>query len=280
MRSYFLVTCLPLLCLPHQAVAQAVGNVAAVNPATQGTAPGGAARALGVGAPIVNRERIVTAGEGNAQIVFTASSTMSIGRNSAVTIDRYVFNAGAGAGEQAISVGKGVLRFVGGGVSHGAGATIRSPVATVGIRGGVATIAVGGECGLLAMNQFGVLSVSNAINRVAITRSGYGVCVNSPNLPIPEAKPISAETFSRLMAQIGSGPGQTGGSRSPPTNAQAQQVLGDRRPPNNPGRPAGTPGLDSLDLPRTGNSIVQSGAEGRNQPQPQPEIFIVCPSCD
>jgi hypothetical protein len=69
--------------------AERVGNVGAVNAAAFGTPPVAARRALAVGLGVEKGERIDTSGEGNAQITFNDSSTLTVGRNSSVTIDDF-----------------------------------------------------------------------------------------------------------------------------------------------------------------------------------------------
>ena len=123
------------------AVAQNVGNVGAVNPQATGTPPSAsAAHALAIGGSVVNREKIVTSAEGTTQVSFIDKSTLNVGRNSSVVIDKFVYDQSAGTGEMATSMTKGVLRFVGGQVSHTNGASVKTPVATIGIRGGTMTI--------------------------------------------------------------------------------------------------------------------------------------------
>src|SRR5690606_29607686 len=53
---------------------------------------------------------------------------------------------GAGGGRFATRLTKGALRFVGGEISHTAGATINTPVATLGIRGGAAFVTHDAVC--------------------------------------------------------------------------------------------------------------------------------------
>ncbi|MBI1869017.1 MAG: FecR domain-containing protein [Methylocystis sp.] len=250
------------------AEAQSVGNVGAVNQTARGTAPGQSARALSIGAGVVNRERVETSGAGNAQIVFLDKSTMTIGRNSAVTIDRFVYDANAGGGAQSVSLAKGVLRFVGGEVSHGAGANVRTPTASVGVRGGIGLFALGGPQGTLIVNQYGVLTVANQSGSVTLSRPGFGVYVPSSNGPISEPFLVPAEMIAWLNAQLGSGPGQAGGATDPPTNSEAQQRLGDSQPPSDLASQADTPGLDMLNLFWTGNAFVQSRAGVVHHPLP------------
>src|SRR6195952_1462308 len=100
------------------AAAQQVGTAAAVNPASIAKAPGSGLRTLTIGASVVHNERIQTTGSGSVQLLFLDKTSMSIGPNSDVTIDEYVFDPNANTGKMAVTVGKGLMRFVGGQVGH------------------------------------------------------------------------------------------------------------------------------------------------------------------
>ena len=78
--------------------------------------------------------------------MFNDKSTLTIGPNSNLVIDDFVYNPGAGGGKFAASLTKGALRFVGGQISHTAGATINTPVASLGIRGGAAFVTHDSAC--------------------------------------------------------------------------------------------------------------------------------------
>jgi hypothetical protein len=67
-------------------------------------------------------------------------SALSIAPNSEVVIDEFVYNPGEGSGRMVTSLTKGALRFVGGQLSHGGQATVNTPSATIGIRGGTSII--------------------------------------------------------------------------------------------------------------------------------------------
>jgi hypothetical protein len=135
-RTYSLVTLLLLAAVP--ALAQKIGTTGAVKPEASGTAPGGATKTLNLGGEVVFRERIRTSSGGALQILFTDKSTMNIGPNSDITIDKFIYDPSKKTGELSATLAKGAMRFVGGQISHTAGATINTPVATIGIRGGVA----------------------------------------------------------------------------------------------------------------------------------------------
>ena len=136
---------LGLACMPAPAGAQTVGTTGAVNPASTGTEPGGGERTLKIGSSVVFKERIRTTGAGSLQVLFVDTTTLSIGPNSDMTIDEFVYNPNAGSGKFVASLSKGALRFVGGQISHKQGATIETPSATIGIRGGGAFIEVKGK---------------------------------------------------------------------------------------------------------------------------------------
>ncbi len=131
---------------PDGARSETVGTAAAVRPTSTGTPPGGSSRTLEIGTGIVSKERIQTSGAGSLQVMFNDKSTLTVGPNSNLVIDEFVYNPNAGGGRFAASLTKGALRFVGGQISHTAGATINTPVASLGIRGGAALVTHDAAC--------------------------------------------------------------------------------------------------------------------------------------
>lgn len=243
--------------------AERVGAVGAVNQAAQGTAPGGNRHTLAVGGGIENRERIETSASGSAQIVFNDTSTMTVGRNSAVTIDEFVYR-GAG-GRQGVSLAKGVMRFVGGGVSHEDGAIVRTPAASIGVRGGSMMARVGGECATLVVHQYGRVTVTGTRNEQILTRAGFGVCVDAHGL-VSDPYRVPASVVAEMSRQMSSDAKQTGGAAHPPSNREADLGLYQDRTPDFGPRT----GLDVVIPQWAGNAIVQSGANAGNQPAPTP----------
>src|SRR5687768_15805765 len=86
------------LCVAAAAQAQVVGTAGAVNPAARGSAPGSGTRVIEIGARVVHRERVTTSGEGTVQLVFIDKTSMSIGPNSDLVIDEFVYDPNAGTG--------------------------------------------------------------------------------------------------------------------------------------------------------------------------------------
>jgi hypothetical protein len=148
MKSAFaaLAAMLAVTLAPVSALSDTVGSAAAVKPASTGTPPGGSARTLKPGTTIFDRERIRTSGSGSLQVMFLDKTTLTIGPNSDVVIDEFVYRPGGSSNQFLASMTKGALRFVGGQISHNQGATITTPTATIGIRGGVALVTHDSKC--------------------------------------------------------------------------------------------------------------------------------------
>jgi hypothetical protein len=120
---------------PLPAAAQEIGTVAVVSPQLTGTPPGGARRALGLRASVVSNEVIETGPTGRAQLLFLDQSTLSIAPSTSLTLDRFVYDPQRQTGEMGIRLATGALRFIGGQTSRDRDAVIRTPGATLGIRG-------------------------------------------------------------------------------------------------------------------------------------------------
>jgi hypothetical protein len=141
------------------AAGTSIGVAAAVNPQTTGQPPGGPQRTIVIGNDIVHSERVTTGPDGQAQILFIDSSAFSVGPNSDIVIDEFVYDPATNTGRLAASATKGVFRFVGGKISKLAGdipVTVSTPSASIGIRGGMMSFTVDAE-GTTAVKNFGEL---------------------------------------------------------------------------------------------------------------------------
>lgn len=262
--------------------AQNAGRVVAVNPEARGTPPGGASRALAMGTNLVYREKIQTSANGSTQILFPDSSTLNVGRGSSVTIDEYVYDPNVGTGKMVASVGKGVLRFVGGQISHTAGMTIQTPVSTLGIRGGSVTIMYpippgfgGGDPNLanakgeLVVGHVGTTVIANNTGSVTL-QPGYATFVTGPNDPIPTPFLISDLTLSQILALLSSKPGQSGGAVDLPTDQMATRQGYGTTNLNNPNNPPGTDPLGYLSIFNGGDSAAKNKTQGDQTGQTVP----------
>lgn len=240
------------------AAAQTVGSVGASNPRSVGTPPRAKTRDLVIGASVVSNEHIQTSGEGTAHITFLDRTTLSLGRNSSVTIDKYVYDTDTGTGQLAASMAKGVMRFVGGQISHTTGAEVTTPVATIGVRGGMFSIMfVRG--GIIVVNSYGRVEGWNNVSRVSLWRPGYAIEIKGLNQPIGQPFLAPPGLVEEIFAATKSGFGQHGGAVHPPTDAMLARLgVGEGRLPNDP---ASSPGLDTIGIINTGAGFVANKSQ-------------------
>src|SRR4051812_49648460 len=82
-----------------------------------------------VGHDVIRNERIKTASIGQAQLLFTDQSTLTVARNSEILIDEFVFDPNKQSGNLAATVTTGVFRYVGGKISKQKDVTFKRPPA-------------------------------------------------------------------------------------------------------------------------------------------------------
>src|SRR5947209_15442545 len=88
---------------------QRVGVNSAVNPDVSGLPPGAPARQLVLGSDVVFKERITTSTQGQTQVLFLDKSALTVGPNSDVTVDEFIYDPTTGTGKLAMSAAQGVL---------------------------------------------------------------------------------------------------------------------------------------------------------------------------
>lgn len=94
-------------------------------------------RAAAPGEPVYLHDVVETAGDGSLGIVFSDESRLSIGPDTRLTVDEYVFAPAEGEASFLARMARGTLLFVSGliaKISPGA-AAVETPVGTLGIRG-------------------------------------------------------------------------------------------------------------------------------------------------
>ena len=253
--------------------AQESGKIAAVNQDATGTPPGGSSHTLVVGSGVVYKEKIQTTAEGSTQLLFPDQSTLNVGRNSSIVIDEYVYDPKTGSGSMLASVRQGALRFVGGQISHTTGVTVNTPVASLGIRGGVATVVypvtsnlasgdpnLAGCSGQLVIGHVGTLTLKNKVSEVTI-RPGFAACVNGANVPIAAPFRISDTVLANVVAALTSGPHQIGGAVTVPAKAFVVRNGIGTVILRNPAHPPGTDPLGYTSIFGGGNDVVRSKSQ-------------------
>lgn len=125
--------------LSGTASAESIGKaVSAVPSATY--SEGAAPQTIEVGTEFEQNDRILTDKDGAAEIEFVDGTSLTIGANSEVVLDKMIFD-GDKAKNATVNVVRGTLRFVTGTSDHSA-YQIKTPVATIGVRGTVIDISL------------------------------------------------------------------------------------------------------------------------------------------
>src|SRR6266446_9404584 len=169
-----------------------VGVSSAVNPEVTGTPPGAAARQVVIGQEVVVNERFTTGPLGQTQLLFLDESAMTIGPNSDLTIDQFVYDAKSGTGQLAMSASRGLLRYVGGKLSkQEEGVSLRTSTATLAVRGGAFLLDLTTEGRMEAIFIYGQTLTVTGVGGVTQTlhRPGFAISIagpgGAPSAPFP-----------------------------------------------------------------------------------------------
>jgi hypothetical protein len=160
--------------------------------------------------------QVQTGERSHMQLLLLDRSSFTVGQNARLTIDRFVYDPAGGS--FSATVAKGALRFMSGGGHGRGGAQIRTPVATIGIRGTIVDTVVGEQAVEIAkyeraLNNVGgdpatasliVLRGPGPRDRrpgaISVTAGGKTVDLDRPLLavyvPRPGAAPIGPFTIS------------------------------------------------------------------------------------
>jgi FecR protein len=168
-----------LLGTPTSAFADPIGDVVSVVPQAS-YERGGAVQELSINDLLEQNDKVITTGNGSAYIHFLDDTVLTVGANSEVILDQFVFD-GDKAKSAVIQITRGTLRFVTGTSDHGA-YQLKTPVATIGVRG--TTIDVGYEndrmvyntvegLGIVCHASAGCRDVRAGEEPLAINRGGF-----------------------------------------------------------------------------------------------------------
>lgn len=99
------------------------------------------------GDAIYEGDIVVTGGDGKIGLVFLDGSEFSLGGNGRMVLDEMVYDPNSGEGSSGVSLLSGTFSFISGQIAKASpdGATVTTPIATIGIRGTSGTVRFGGE---------------------------------------------------------------------------------------------------------------------------------------
>ena len=204
-----------------------VGVSTAVNPEATGISPGQAPRQLAIGQDVIFNEHITTKADGQTQLLFVDESSMTVGPNSDLTIDQFVYDPKSGTGKLAMSATRGLLRYVGGKLSKEDGAvSLRTATATLAVRGGafIAQIDPAGKTEATfiygkGLTVSGICATPPCPDTETLTRPGFEITVAGPGaVPSPPA-PVPPGQLARFTQLLDGQIGKTAGAKTIPTDA-------------------------------------------------------------
>ncbi len=152
---------------------------------------------------------------------------MTIGPNSDLTIDEYVYEPTGNTGKLAATLGKGALRFVGGQISHNGDAEIKTANAVIGIRGGTAFISPEH-----VYTAHGVATVNSGGTSVPLGTGEFTGTQGGANPPTPPGLPPTG-FVAALIQNFQSSGKQTGGT-APGSAAPARVAAAEARATGSP----------------------------------------------
>ncbi len=166
-------------------------------------------------------EKISTGSASATEIVFKDETKLTIGPDSDVTLDNFVYKPGPVSGSLIMTVSKGVMRFTTGKLSK-TSYLIKTPTATIGIRGTIFTVYVAANGATTVTVQAGAVSVSNAVGISQSVGVGQSTSVapapagaSAPPPSPPSAPPPQAQAaVSSMDNTVAAATGQPAGSKA------------------------------------------------------------------
>jgi hypothetical protein len=257
------------LALAGTAAAQSkVGVTSATDGDPLGKPPAENERILKIGIDVQANEVVTTHANDRAHLVFLDGTSLTVGPNARLTVDKFVFDPNSKTGELALTPTQGVFRLVGGKISKTNPITVTTPSGTIGIRGGISIFSVS-QGRTVANFIFGnYMKVSSQGQSQNVTRPGSQVIVNAGTPPSPPSLlPPAGLTSLVSVLETGSGTGTgtgstgTGGTGSGNTASNADQkaqtsgLSSSNSGSSSSGPPANQPGIGG-GPPNTNNNAI------------------------
>jgi len=214
--------------VPVSAAAK-IGTAAAVAGAVKAVAEGGAVgRVISSGKPLFLNDHVTTDAAGRLQVLLLDETIFTLGPNSDMVLDDFVYDPKSGSGKVEAAISKGTFRFVTGKIAQKDPSKLKIKVAvgTIGVRG---SIGVGetGPGGTTIING-GARNADNHDDAAGIYAQSGGKTVNlpqpgvgtriSPDGKVADASFLTGE-LNRIMGTLQTPAGQTAGKGGTPAAA-------------------------------------------------------------
>lgn len=190
-----------ILCLPWQALAQDADPAGKIerskNEVTARPAVSDPARVLSPGDQVFRNEMVRTGAQARAELRLSDQTSLVLGENAEVRLDEFVYDE---SGSATINLVTGALRFVSSVQGHPGKLMIRTPVATIGVRGTDFWAGpIDGVYGVLLLS--GNVEVSNAAGVVTLDTPRTGTLIGGPDMPPSDAVPWPDDRRVRALSK-------------------------------------------------------------------------------
>lgn len=162
------------------AVAEPVGNASSIIPAASQTSQGTRSD-LKLRDSIIRNSELATADKGALEVTFLDGSKLTMGQNSRLTVDEYVYAGPGGTGKQTVRYTKGLFRFISGSIPKDQ-VKIDTPTVTIGIRGTIFRTALEEDgSGFLSVDygpngeEYEVTATSKKTGKTVVLKSGQKI---------------------------------------------------------------------------------------------------------
>ncbi len=234
-----------------------VGVVAAVQNRVSIGKPGAVGHVAQSGQPVFLGEVVTTDASGRLQIMLLDETIFTIGPNSAITIDEFVYDPSTDAGKVSAEILRGAFRFVTGKIAHKdpTRMKVKLPAGTIGVRGTLVVGHIEGQRSTIALVGPGSIVVDNpgaqAGRAVTISRPGFGTVIDSMNAPPTPPAFVPPQQMNQMNEALGpltlgpppGSPPDAQMQRGAPTGDQTAENRGTPAPQGSyqPGQPGGEP---------------------------------------
>jgi len=174
--------------IPSSDAANPVGTVHSVSVYAYGTVPGAARTALFQNDYVFSGQLVETVEKGGMSILFNDGTEFRLGSAASMTLDKYVYSAKENKGALAINMVSGMFRFTTGRINK-EGVQLKTPVATIGIRGTDFGVAVEKGTGNTIIQVFtGAVAVGTKSNSAPeLVKAGEYITVTAQGTSIHPA---------------------------------------------------------------------------------------------
>ncbi len=268
-------TAMPQSAVPAAGINSRVGVAAGVKGSVQLARDGGVGQVVSSGAEIFLGDKISTDAKGGLQILLLDQTTFTIGANSSIVVDQFIYDPATDAGKVSVRVVEGTFRFITGKIAkkNPENMQVDLPNGTIGVRGTMVMGKVDGTKSLAILTGPGDKNNTGSRNgamivggkggdnskSVRIAKTGFGTEIagnGAPKIPFLVPQAMLDALTSELSPK--SGDDDSGGDKSDSSGDGSSDSSGDGQG-DSEGSASEQAGQDAVDA---GGALDAAGSLG------------------